>query len=91
MENFKRPKGEKPYYYASSINKNGKVIQHKGNKKYAMYKSEMDESSRRANLWHKWIEKNNKKAYNGLGIMDDSIYAKNQTVLKEFMDGVRSN
>jgi len=90
MKNFKRPKGEKPYYYATSI-ENGKIVEHKGNKKFAIYESEMDESTKRANLWHKWVEKNFKNAYNCIGVISENILVENKNVLNAFMDGERIN
>ena len=89
MKNFKRPKGEKPYYYASTI-KNGIVVEHEGEKEHAIYLSEMQESTKRANLWHKWVEKNFKNAYDGWGRIHEVIYLRNESVYREFMDGLRT-
>lgn len=89
MKNFKRPKGEKPYYYASTVEE-GKVIKHEGEIEHAMYLSEMKETSRRANLWHAWVEKNVKKAYDGLGIINRDVYEKYSSIREEFMDGLRT-
>lgn len=88
MKNFKRPEGEKPYYYSSTV-ENGEVIQHEGEEEHAVYLSEMQESTRRSNLWHKWLEKNVKNAHDNIGCVDEDVMAKYQTVCDEFMDGLR--
>ncbi len=90
MKNFTRPKGEKPFYYSSTV-ENGKVIYHEGEKNHAVYKSEMDEIEKRANRWHKWIEKNYKNAYSSAGVIKEAIYTKNIAINKQFMDGLRNN
>ncbi len=89
MKNFKRPKDEKPLYYSTTV-ENGKIIKHKGDPKHAEYKSEMDESNKRANLWHKWVEKNYKKAYNNIGIINQEKYNENTEIVRQFMDGERT-
>ena len=88
MINFKRPKNELPYYYASTV-VNGKLIDHEGDEKYAVYLSEITESSKRANFWHRWVAKKYKKAYNSIGVIDENIIAKNSDVLEQFMNGDR--
>lgn len=81
-------KNEKPYYYSNTV-ENGKIVEHEGDEKHAVYLSEMKESTKRANRWHKWVEKNVPNAYNGWGIMDEDVYAKYNNILKEFMSGAR--
>jgi hypothetical protein len=88
MQNFIRPKNEQPKYYASTV-EDGKIIKHDGEPEYAVYKSEMDETERRANLWHNWVDKNVANAYDGLGIMDDRIYYKFSAIREQFMNGER--
>lgn len=89
LKNFKRPKGEKPYYYASTV-ENGKVVFHEGEEEHAVYESEIKEIQRRANLWHKWVEKNYKNAYDGWGAINPQIAYFNEDVREQFMNGERS-
>lgn len=89
MKNFKRKPSEKPYYYASSV-KNGKVIYHEGDLKHAIYLSEIKESTKRANKWHKWVEKNYKNAYNSIGVLNEDVAVKNNHIMNQFMDGLRN-
>lgn len=84
-------KNEKVFYYASSINKNGKVIYHDGNPKYAIYKSDIELSQKRANLWHKWVENNFKGKYDGLGVINQDFMAQNKHICDAFMDGTRTS
>lgn len=88
IKNFTRPKGEKPYYYSTTV-EDGNVIEHTGDEKYAVYKSEMTEIQRRANLWHKWVEKNYKNAYDSLGVINPQIAYFNEHIREQFMDGER--
>ena len=91
MINFTRPADEKPYYYSSTV-ENGQVIKHEGDPAHAVYQSEIAESQRRSNLWHKWLEANVPDAYStdGLGIVQDDVMAKYHDVCRQFMDGERS-
>ena len=88
MKNFTRPKGEKPAYYASTV-EDGEVVQHNGDLKHAMYHSEIEETQRRANLYHEWIGKNYRKAFNGIGFMNTEIWVETTKVRNEFMNGER--
>lgn len=89
LVNFTRPEGEQPLYYSSTV-ENGKVIQHEGDLDHAVYKSEMDEIHRRADLWHKWVEENVPNAYDGWGAMNPDVFAEHSEVRRQFMDGERS-
>jgi hypothetical protein len=86
MENFTRPQNEKPYYYASTV-ENGIVVEHDGEEEHAMYLSEMNESIRRANLWHEWVEKNVKNAYDSMGILDNGVIERFEPIYQTFMRG----
>lgn len=81
-------KEEKPYYYSSTV-ENGKVIEHEGDPKHAVYLSEINKSQKRSDLWHKWVEKNVPNAYNSLGVLDPNVYEKHIETCKEFMNGSR--
>ena len=76
MKNFVRPEGEKPYYYSTTV-ENGEIVRHDFDEAHAVYKSEMEETTRRANLWHKWVEENVPNAYSedGLGILKPEVMA----------------
>lgn len=90
LANFRRPSGEKPYYFSSTV-ENGKVVKHDGDINHAVYKSEMDEISRRANLWHAWVEKNHPEAYDGLGtLLNSDIPDRFADIRIAFMEGERS-
>lgn len=90
LANFTRPEGEEPYYFSSTV-VDGEVIKHDGEMAYAVYKSEMEESSRRSNLWHAWVEKNYPEAYDELGTLFGSdIYHEQAEVREAFMRGERS-
>lgn len=89
LANFTRPEGEKPRYYSSTV-ENGVVVQHEGDLEHAVYESEMDEISRRANLWHKWLDDNVDNAHNSIGAVNDDVYAKYSEVRRQFMEGERS-
>lgn len=89
MKNFKRNPDEKPYYFSSTV-ENGKVVKHEGDMAHAVYRSEMEESRRRSDLWHKWLEKNESDAYHEMGVVKDEFYAKHYSVMQAFMDGGRS-
>ena len=86
MKNFTRPKDEIPYYYSSTV-EDGKVVEHEGEEEHAVYMSELNEGSRRANLWHAWLEKNVANPHDSLGAVRDEVYAEYQHVLQVFMDG----
>ena len=88
MKNFTRPEGEEPYYYASTV-EDGVVVKHDGDIEHAVYESEMREISRRANLWHNWVAKKYPHAYDGMGIMNPSIYSNQSKVRQQFMGGER--
>lgn len=88
LQNFTRPKDEKPYYYSSTV-ENGKVVRHDGDPDHAVYQSEIKEINARANRWHKWVEKNIPNAYDGLGILNPDIAAKHHETMRQFMDGER--
>jgi len=88
MKNFTRPAGEKPYYYSSTV-VNDEIVYHEGEEKHAMYLSEMREGTKRANLWHKWVEKNVPNAYDSLGCLDHCVVLDNETVYQQFLDGER--
>lgn len=90
MKNFKINKKEKPFYYATTF-ENGKIVEHEGDEKYAVYESEIKESSRRADLYHEWVNKNYKNAYDVLGKIDDNIYTKTSEIRRAFLDGERIN
>lgn len=87
MKNFKRPKGEKPYYYSSTI-ENGEVVYHDGDKKYAVYMSELRETTKRTNRWHKWVKKNYPNGYNSFGVISPDIMFTNADIYHKFMDGI---
>ena len=86
MKNFTRLKGEKPYYYSSTV-ENGIVVKHEGEPEFAVYESEMQEISRRADLWHEWVENNFPDAYDSLGIINQDIMFTHKDVCNKFMDG----
>lgn len=88
IKNFTRPAGEKPYYYSTTV-ENGKVIEHTGDEKHAVYDSEIKEIQRRADLWHKWVEKNFDNAYDKWGCINGQIAYFNQHIKEQFMDGER--
>lgn len=90
LKNFKRPENEEPYYYSSTV-ENGKVIEHDGDPRHAVYKSEMRETSRRANLWHEWVEKNVPDAYDNNGVLNPKVYYKYLDVNRAFLDGDRES
>ena len=50
---------------------------------------EIEQIQKRANLWHKWVSKNCKNAYNGLGVISDDIMVKYDKVCEDFMSGKR--
>lgn len=89
LKNFKRPENEEPYYYSSTV-ENGKVIEHDGDPDHAVYKSEVRETNRRANLWHTWVEANVPNAYGDWGVLEPDVMAKYYDVNRQFMDGERS-
>ena len=89
LKNFKRPENEEPYYYSSTIEK-GKIIKHDGDPDHAVYKSEMREITRRANLWHEWVSRNVPKAYDNIGAIKSEVYSKYRDINRQFIDGERS-
>jgi len=86
LANFKRPKDEKPYYYSTNF-VYGKLVEHEGEKEYAVYKSEMTEISRRADLWHEWLVANEPLAYDKYGAVTDETWAKHYKINNIFMSG----
>lgn len=80
---------EQPLYYSSTV-ENGKVVKHEGDPKYAVYESVINETQRRAGLWHKWVKDNvGNDAYDELGIMNADVHAKYTDVRNQFMNGER--
>lgn len=88
LVNFTRPEGEEPFYFSSTV-EGGEVIKHDGDMAHAVYLSEMRETSRRADLWHAWVEANVPHAYDGLGIIDQDVYATYHSTMQQFMRGER--
>ena len=82
-------KKEKVLYYSTTV-ENGVGVTHEGDPKHAIYSSGIDQIQKRANSYHKWVEKNYKKSYDGWGVMLPEIYAETSRVRDEFMSGKRS-
>ena len=88
MKNFTRPKDEKPYYYSTTVEAN-EVVRHDGEPDHAVYKSEMQEIRRRADLWHDWVQANIPNAYNEWGAIDTNVLYSNWEINRQFMNGER--
>ena len=88
IKNFTAPEGEQPLYYSTTI-VGGVVVQHDGDPQHAVYKSVLEEISRRANRWHAWVGATYLNAYDDLGIVHDEIFFANEEIRKQFMDGER--
>jgi hypothetical protein len=59
---------------------------------HAVYKSELTEISRRADLWHAWVEKKFFDAYDELGtLFESNIYHEQSDVREAFMRGERES
>ena len=88
IKNFTPPEGEQPLYYSTTI-EDGVVVRHDGDPQHAVYESVIRELHRRADRWHKWVTERYLNPYDSMGCIDPDIWAANQEINKQFMDGER--